>query len=80
MNRYSGLLKSGPIKPNTTSGAAVYLLGLGVVAPTDIICFHAQQCVEKYLKSILVLHQIPVPKTHDIEKVLNSFPKETSFR
>ncbi|MEI7989561.1 MAG: HEPN domain-containing protein [Chloroflexota bacterium] len=28
--------------------------------------FHAQQCVEKYLKALLVFHQLPFPKTHDL--------------
>ena len=32
----------------------------------DIICFHAQQCVEKYLKSLLVKHGLKVPKTHNL--------------
>ena len=25
--------------------------------PTDTICFHAQQCAEKYLKGFLTLHR-----------------------
>ncbi len=29
-------------------------------------CFHAQQCVEKYLKAILTSKNIPCPKTHDL--------------
>ncbi len=28
--------------------------------------FHAQQCVEKYLKAILVFRQISFPRTHDL--------------
>ncbi len=35
--------------------------------PTDTICFHAQQCAEKYLKGFLSFYQIYFPKTHDIE-------------
>jgi HEPN domain-containing protein len=30
------------------------------------ICFHAQQCAEKYLKAILVAKQQTFPKTHDL--------------
>jgi HEPN domain-containing protein len=26
--------------------------------PTDTVCFHAQQCVEKYLKGLMVLLDI----------------------
>lgn len=28
-------------------------------------CFHAQQCAEKYLKTVLVDKQQPFPKTHE---------------
>jgi HEPN domain-containing protein len=31
----------------------------------SVIAFHAQQAVEKYLKAILVRHQVYFPKTHD---------------
>ncbi|MDO8730709.1 MAG: HEPN domain-containing protein [Candidatus Omnitrophota bacterium] len=30
------------------------------------VCFHAQQCAEKYLKALLVSHKVPVRKTHDL--------------
>jgi len=33
--------------------------------------FHAQQAAEKFLKAFLVRHQIPFPKTHDIQHLLN---------
>jgi HEPN domain-containing protein len=36
----------------------------------DPICFHAQQCVEKYLKARLVEAGIAFPKTHDLPAVL----------
>ena len=32
--------------------------------------FHAQQAAEKFLKAFLVRHQIPFPKTHDIQDLL----------
>ncbi len=32
----------------------------------DIICFHAHQCVEKYLKALLVRHGQKIVKTHDL--------------
>ena len=37
---------------------------------TDIICFHCQQTVEKYLKAFLVYHQIYFTKTHRIMDLL----------
>ena len=36
----------------------------------DIICFHAQQCIEKYLKAWLQEANIPVPRTHNLEELL----------
>ena len=34
------------------------------------ICFHAQQCIEKYLKAWLQEASVPVPRTHDLAKLL----------
>lgn len=42
--------------------------------PTDTICFHAQQCVEKYLKALLVLAETPFPKTHDLASICALLP------
>jgi HEPN domain-containing protein len=45
----------------------------------DDICFHAQQCVEKYLKAWLAEKEMDFPKTHDLEALaklcLNTLPK-----
>lgn len=38
--------------------------------PTDTICFHAQQAIEKVLKAVLVGHGKNVSKTHDLVKLL----------
>lgn len=38
----------------------------------DSACFHAQQCVEKYLKAVLVSHGIPFAKTHDLLPLLTA--------
>ena len=37
---------------------------------TDIICFHAQQAVEKYLKAYLVWVEIDFLKTHVLEQLI----------
>jgi len=37
----------------------------------EIIAFHCQQAVEKYLKALLVRRQVEFPKTHDIAKLLD---------
>ncbi len=39
--------------------------------PTDTVCFHAQQAVEKALKAYLTSLHIPFPKTHDLLHLLN---------
>ncbi|QWR76787.1 HEPN domain-containing protein [Candidatus Magnetomonas plexicatena] len=38
--------------------------------PCDTVCFHAEQCAEKYLKGFLTYHQIEFPKTHSIETLV----------
>jgi len=47
--------------------AATHTLKLGRRCPTDTVCFHAQQCAEKYLKALLVFRGRDFPKTHDLE-------------
>jgi HEPN domain-containing protein len=32
----------------------------------DAVCFHAQQCIEKYIKAFLQQNQQPFTKTHDL--------------
>ncbi len=34
---------------------------------TYIVCFHAQQCAEKYLKALLISQNAVFPKTHDLQ-------------
>jgi HEPN domain-containing protein len=36
------------------------------IPATDTVCFHMQQCVEKYLKAFLVSHGKEITKTHNI--------------
>ena len=36
----------------------------------NIICFHAQQCIEKYLKAWLQETNMPVLRTHNLEELL----------
>ncbi|MBU0509721.1 HEPN domain-containing protein [bacterium] len=38
----------------------------------DAVCFHAQQCVEKYLKARLQEASIPFAKTHDLTVLLEA--------
>lgn len=37
----------------------------------DIVCYHCQQCVEKYLKAYLLAQGSTPPRIHDLEDLLN---------
>ena len=43
---------------------------------TNIVAFHCQQTIEKYLKAFLIEKEIPLIKTHDLIR-LNGMIKET---
>ncbi|MCS7237006.1 MAG: HEPN domain-containing protein [Thermoguttaceae bacterium] len=53
---------------------ATHVLTLGEDAPTDTICFHCQQAVEKYLKALLIFRGIKFPRIHDIERLVRLLP------
>ena len=36
----------------------------------EVVGFHCQQTVEKYLKALLTFYQVEFPKTHEIERLL----------
>lgn len=38
----------------------------------DAAGFHAQQCIEKYLKALLQMHNIPFRKIHDLLALMES--------
>ena len=46
---------------------------------SDIVCFHCQQCAEKYLKAMLVFLGVAFPKTHDIRLLLDLIPSRFSL-
>jgi len=46
---------------------AAHTLTLDARCPTDTVCFHAQQCAEKYLKALLTFRGADFAKTHDLE-------------
>ncbi len=58
---------------------AVHTLKLGDECPTDTVCFHAQQCVEKYVKALLVSKGIDFSKTHDIEELMTRAFRRADF-
>jgi HEPN domain-containing protein len=65
------------IKAENDLKTAIHTLTLGKDAPTDTICFHAQQCIEKYLKALLILSAIPFPKTHDLRVLMRLVPRKS---
>jgi HEPN domain-containing protein len=50
----------------------------------DGVCFHCQQCAEKYLKGLMEEVGLPVPKIHDLEHLLtaliSAYPTLRPFR
>ena len=37
----------------------------------DAVCFHAQQCAEKYIKGVLLENGLRVPRIHDLETLID---------
>ena len=65
------------LKADNDLKTASHTLEMDDECPTDTVCFHAQQCVEKYLKALLVLKSIPFPKTHNIEELIGLLPEDS---
>ncbi|HOX38879.1 MAG TPA: HEPN domain-containing protein [Candidatus Brocadiia bacterium] len=57
---------------------AAHTLRMGKECPSDTVVFHAQQCVEKYLKALLIWNSIEFPKTHDIEHLTGLMPTDVN--
>jgi len=38
--------------------------------PWDTVCFHCQQAAEKYIKAVLAVYAQEIPRTHDLEQLL----------
>lgn len=68
------VIREWVVKAENDLTTAACTLELGESAPTDTVCFHAQQCIEKYVKALLVYRATPFPKTHDIRKLLALVP------
>jgi HEPN domain-containing protein len=64
------------IKAENDLKTASYILRMSKGCPTDTVCFHAQQCVEKYLKAFLVVKGIDFPRIHDIEYLVSLLPED----
>lgn len=53
---------------------ASYTLTMPEDCPTDTVCSHAQQCVEKYSKALLTLLGIEYPQTHSVDILVSLLP------
>ena len=40
----------------------------------ELLCFHAQQAVEKSLKAVLIHHGVEPPRTHNLERLVDLLP------
>jgi HEPN domain-containing protein len=61
---------SGSLEAWTERAEEDYLLALSAMRRKSPLTygatFHAQQCIEKYLKALLISRQVPFPRTHDL--------------
>lgn len=58
---------------------ADHTLLMGEDCPLDTVCFHAQQCAEKYLKAWLAFQGIDFPKIHDLTELVALLPNKSDF-
>ena len=58
---------------------ASFTLTMGDDCPTDTVCFHAQQCAEKYIKALLVDKGKPLSKTHNLSILIAQLPAAISL-
>src|SRR5450759_2318542 len=54
-------------KAESDLSAAIWMLG--GEGPYDTACFHAQQAIEKALKTLLAFHAQPIPRSHDLDEL-----------
>lgn len=70
----STVIREWLAKADNDLKTAVHTLALGKDCPTDTVCFHAQKCVEKHIKALLVFRATPFPKTHNIHALRELLP------
>lgn len=66
MKRKIDLVKLWIKKAENDLITAEHSLNIKPTPPTDTICFHAQQCAEKYLKAYLIYKDVQFEKVHDL--------------
>jgi HEPN domain-containing protein len=73
-NPIIAVIREWLLKADHDLTTAARTLTLGKDCPTDTVGFHAQQCVEKYIKALLVFRATPFPKTHNIRALRALLP------
>jgi HEPN domain-containing protein len=73
-NPVIAIIREWLLKADHDLETAVHTLTLGEACPTDTVCFHAQQCVEKHIKALLTFRSTPFSKTHDIHALCALLP------
>lgn len=63
------VVKQWPAKAES-DWSTVEILMASEHCPTEAVCFHCQQYVEKLLKAFLTLKGIEAPKTHDLRRLV----------
>jgi HEPN domain-containing protein len=66
----SDLLRPWIEKAENDLRNATHTLTLEEDCPFDTVCFHAQQCAEKYLKALLLSAGLEAPRTHDLRALM----------
>ncbi len=66
MSEKADLVNGWLAKADSDLDAGHHLLSSG---PYDVVCFHAQQAIEKLLKALLAFFDQPPPRTHDLEEL-----------
>ena len=64
------LVKAWIEKAENDLTAAKHLITVKPNPPLDAVCFHAQQCAEKYLKAYLTYKEVEFQKTHDLGELI----------
>ena len=65
------LLEEWVEKAEADYQSAVALHRRRKVPLSDVVCYHCQQCVEKYLKAYLLAQGSTPPRIHDLEDLLH---------
>ena len=65
------LVKEWISKAEQDYTVAKALRQLRALKVNDAICFHCQQCIEKYLKAFLTARSVHTPKSHSLENLVS---------